>query len=113
VVYEEHDRYRNQPDRQVILMNADDIAMLGLHDGDCVTVTSAAGAMSDIRVAAYDISRGSAAMYYPEANHLVTTAVDRKSGTPAFKNVLVRVERAAPTFTRDSASKPSVSLNPS
>ncbi len=92
VVYEENDRYRNQPTRDVILMHPDDIAALGLRDGARVTVRSATGAMPDIRVAAYDIARGCAAMYYPEANVLVGTRVDPKSGTPAYKNVRVRVE---------------------
>ena len=91
VVYEEHDRYRNQPGRDVILMNAGDIARMGLAGGERVTVTSEAGAMHDIRVAPYDIAPGSAAMYYPEANALVTTRVDAKSGTPAYKNVRIRV----------------------
>ncbi|MBS1914173.1 MAG: FdhF/YdeP family oxidoreductase [Bacteroidetes bacterium] len=93
VVYEEHDRYRNQPGRDVIMMNPADIAVLGLQDGDRVTVRSETGAMPGIRVAAYDIARGSAAMYYPEANLLVGTRVDPKSGTPSYKNVRVRVER--------------------
>jgi len=51
--------------------------------------------MHDICIAPYDIARGSAAMYYPEANTLVHTRVDAKSGTPAYKNVRVRVEAKA------------------
>ncbi len=91
VVYEEHDRYRNQPSRDVILMHPDDIGRLGLRDGQRVAVASEAATMRGIRVAAYDIARGCAAMYYPEANALVTTSVDPKSGTPAYKNVRVRI----------------------
>jgi molybdopterin-dependent oxidoreductase alpha subunit len=94
VVYEEHDRYRNQPSRDVILMHHDDIAAFGLREGEQVTVRSDVGMMANIRVAAYDIARGSAAMYYPEANVLVHTRVDPKSGTPAYKNVRVRVVEA-------------------
>jgi hypothetical protein len=30
-------------------------------------------------------------MYYPEANALVSTAVDPRSKTPAFKSTIVRV----------------------
>lgn len=93
VIYEEHDRYRNQPTRDVIMMNGEDMRDLGLRDGDRVTVSSPAGRMENIRVAPYDIARGAAAMYYPEANVLVTTRVDRRSRTPAFKNVTVRVEK--------------------
>jgi anaerobic selenocysteine-containing dehydrogenase len=91
VVYEEHDRYRKQKSREVILMNAGDIAELGLHEGDRVAVVSETGRMENIRVAAYDISRRCAAMYYPESNALVPSRVDPKSGTPGFKNVRIRV----------------------
>lgn len=92
VVYEEHDRYRNQSSRDVIMMNRADIAALGLRHGSRVTIRSEAGAMPNIRVAEYDIARGSAAMYYPEANILVGTRVDPKSGTPGYKNVRVKIE---------------------
>jgi molybdopterin-dependent oxidoreductase alpha subunit len=92
VVYEEHDRYRNQSARDVILMNADDIAAYGLVDGGRVTVRSSAGVMRSIRVAPFEIARGCAAMYYPEANALVETRVDPKSGTPAYKNVRITIE---------------------
>jgi predicted molibdopterin-dependent oxidoreductase YjgC len=41
----------------------------------------------------YDkIKAGNVLMYYPEANVLVTRAVDPASRTPAFKNVAVTVE---------------------
>jgi molybdopterin-dependent oxidoreductase alpha subunit len=96
VVYEEHDRYRNQRSRDVILMNASDIAAMGLKDGALVTVRSAVGSMEKIRVAGFDIAPGCAAMYYPEANTLVATSVDPKSGTPAYKNVRVTLEPASP-----------------
>ncbi len=91
VVYEEHDRYRNQRSREVILMNAGDIEALGLSDGDRVTVCSETGEIRNVRVAAYNIARSCAAMYYPEANALVGSRVDAKSGTPAFKNVRIKV----------------------
>lgn len=108
VVYEEHDRYRNQSSRDVILMNAGDIAALGLRDGARVRVSSEAGVMEDIRVSAYDIAGGCAAMYYPEANALVSTRVDPKSGTPTYKNVRVRVDalRATPARADMAASIP-------
>ena len=91
VVYEEHDRYRNQQSRDVILMNAGDIRDRGLREGDRVSVRSEAGEMTDIRVASYDISRGCAAMYYPEANRLATTKVDPQSQTPAYKDVRITI----------------------
>lgn len=92
VVYEEHDRYRNQSSRDVIMMNPDDIRQLGLREGERVVVSSEVGRMENLRVSPYDIARGGAAMYYPEANVLVPTRVDGKSRTPGFKNVLVSVE---------------------
>jgi anaerobic selenocysteine-containing dehydrogenase len=95
VVYEEEDIYRGQERRNVILMNAADIRRLGLKPDQAVTVRSAVGAMHDIRVRPHDIAMGNAAMYFPEANVLVPTAIDPASKTPAFKSVLVKVEAAA------------------
>jgi anaerobic selenocysteine-containing dehydrogenase len=49
--------------------------------------------MPEIRVIPFDrIRAGNALMYYPEANVLVPRSLDPRSKTPAFKNVLVRVE---------------------
>ena len=93
VVYEEHDRYRNQSSRDVIMMNRQDIERRGLRDGDRVTVNSSAGTMEQIRVSAYDISPGCAAMYYPEANRLASTSIDPRSRTPAYKDVRITIDR--------------------
>jgi anaerobic selenocysteine-containing dehydrogenase len=41
---------------------------------------------------AFDLPRGSALAYYPEANVLCGTAVDPRSKTPAFKSVPVWIE---------------------
>lgn len=92
VVYEEEDIYRGQERRDVILMNADDIERLGLAANQAVTVRSCAGVMHDIRVRPFEITSGNAAMYFPEANVLVPTAVDPQSKTPAFKAVPITVE---------------------
>lgn len=97
VVYEEHDRYRNQSARDVILMSREDVERFGLADGQRVTVQSDVGKLKEIRVSVYDIVPGAAAMYYPEANVLVSTRVDPHSGTPAYKNVTVRVVAASAT----------------
>ncbi len=96
VVYEEEDIYRGQERRDVILMSQADIERLGLQIDQRVTVTSAAGAMSNILVRAIDIKPGNAAMYFPEANVLVPTTVDPASKTPAFKSVLVMVSPTVP-----------------
>jgi anaerobic selenocysteine-containing dehydrogenase len=91
VVYEEHDRYRNQRTRDVILLNPYDMNALGLNDGDRVAVSSETGVLRNVRVAAYNIARYCAAMYYPEANALVPSRVDVRSGTPGYKNVRIRI----------------------
>jgi anaerobic selenocysteine-containing dehydrogenase len=62
-----------------------------LSHGDRVAVISETGELQNIRVAAYDIALGCAAMYYPEANVLVRSRVDPKSGTPAFKHIHIKV----------------------
>src|SRR5262249_59101468 len=93
VVYEEEDIYRGQERRDVILMNANDISRLGLHIDERVTVRSSAGALHNILVRGFDIHAGNALMYYPEANVLVPATTDPASKTPAFKSVLVTIER--------------------
>jgi len=96
VVYEEYDLYRGQDRRDVVLVHPADIARLGLTAGQSVTITSEAGSMSGILVSAFEkIRPGNAAMYYPEANVLVPRRLDPLSRTPAFKNVLVRIEPAS------------------
>jgi molybdopterin-dependent oxidoreductase alpha subunit len=97
VVYEEEDIYRGQERRDVILMNRQDIARLGLHVDQRVTVRSAAGSLSNILVRAHDIRAGNALMYYPEANIVVPAAVDPTSKTPAFKSVRITIEAARPS----------------
>ncbi len=91
VVYEEHDLYRHQDRRDVILMHADDIADRGLIIDQRVSVSSACGTMRGQLVRAYDIRRGNAAMYFPEANILVPNDADTASRTPAYKNIPITV----------------------
>jgi molybdopterin-dependent oxidoreductase alpha subunit len=93
VVYEEQDLYRGQQSRDVIFMNQGDMSERGLKDGDRVSVKSETGEMANVRVAAYRIAPGCAAMYYPESNVLIRRRVDGKSGTPSFKNVPVTLRR--------------------
>ncbi len=93
VVYEEHDLYRGQERRDVILMNELDMQRFGLALNDRVTVSSATGEMHSILVRSYDIREGNACMYFPESNVLVPRAVDPKSATPSFKSVRIRVRR--------------------
>ena len=50
--------------------------------------------MANIRAKSFNnIKPGNAAMYYPEANALISREVDPQSKTPAFKSVVVRIER--------------------
>jgi anaerobic selenocysteine-containing dehydrogenase len=76
------------------MLNRDDMVMLGLAEGQRVTLRSATGAMPAV-VLPFDLPRGSALAYYPEANVLTSTEVDPRSRTPAFKSIPVRVEVAA------------------
>jgi molybdopterin-dependent oxidoreductase alpha subunit len=93
VVYEEEDLYRNQERRDIILMHPDDLKRIGLTHDQRVTVISETGRLENILARGYEeIRSGNALMYYPEANELVSRHVDPKSRTPAFKNVIVRIE---------------------
>jgi anaerobic selenocysteine-containing dehydrogenase len=94
VVYEDEDVYRNIDGRDVILLHPEDLARFALNDGDHVTVRGPAGAMYGIRATEFPaIKPGNAAMYYPEANQLISRTLDPKSKTPAFKCVVVSLEK--------------------
>ena len=92
VVYEEHDLYRGQERRDVILMNAGDVERLGLRVDQLVRVKSVTGEMRYQRVRVYDVRAGNALMYCPEANVLIPREIDPESRTPAFKHIVVSVE---------------------
>jgi anaerobic selenocysteine-containing dehydrogenase len=90
VVYEEYDLYRGVERRDVILIHPDDIVRLGLTGATAVTVTGPSGELRGVRLTPFeDIRSGNAAMYYPEANVLVSRHTDPASKTPAFKCVIV------------------------
>lgn len=94
VVYEEHDLYRGVEGRYVLLMHPDDLRRFGVVDGDKVKVTGPAGEMRQIRATEFKKLRpGNAAMYYPEANVLVSRDLDAKSKTPAFKGLVVTLKK--------------------
>jgi anaerobic selenocysteine-containing dehydrogenase len=85
-----------------MFLNEDDLAARGLEHGDLIDIEAAPepGAspmvVSGITAVAYEIPRGSAAAYYPEMNALVALAhYDRRSGTPSYKSIPVRIRRAA------------------
>lgn len=95
IIYEEHDSYRGTDTRWSVLMNAQDMADLGLVAGGQATITSAIGAMRSVKVFAFDVPRGNAMAYYPEANVLIGAEHDPRSKTPAFKSVAVAITSAA------------------
>jgi len=95
VVYEEHDLYRGQERRDVILMNPADMERLGLRPDQPVRLTSQTGEMRYQRVRAYDVRAGNALLYCPEANVLIPREIDPESRTPAFKHIVVAIEPEA------------------
>ncbi|HUY56913.1 MAG TPA: FdhF/YdeP family oxidoreductase [Candidatus Micrarchaeaceae archaeon] len=99
-IYSNEDRYRGIHDsRRVVLVNPEDLAELGLADGDHVDVFSewtddVERCLRDYRVVAYPTSRQCAAAYFPEANVLIPLeSVAEGSNTPTSKSVIIRLER--------------------
>ncbi len=99
-VYGHDDRYRGiRGGRRVVMIHPDDLARLGLADGDPVRLTSRhqgrIRTLEGFRAVAFDVPRGCAATYFPEANPLVfAERRDPRSRTPAFKSIPVRIEAA-------------------
>ena len=91
IIYEEHDSYRYKAPRDAVFLNRDDMSAAGIPEGGRITLASDRGRMSAVATA-FDLPRGSALAYYPEANVLCGTAVDPRSKTPAFKSVPVWIE---------------------
>ena len=106
-IYGPDDRYRGiTGGRRVVLLHPDDLAARGLAPGMPVDVTSHFGAerrtVRGFRALPYDVPRGCAAAYYPEANPLVPIAsVAERSGTPTYKSIVVTV---APSASGDTAA---------
>lgn len=94
IVYEDKDSYRNKAPRWSVLLNADDMAEMGIAEGDTIDIASERGTMKALKALSFDVPRGSALAYYPEANVLVGTEIDPRSKTPAFKSVPVWVASA-------------------
>ena len=92
IVYEDDDSYRAPTHRWSVMMNAQDIAEAGLRAGDRVNLHSAQGSMTGVEVFVHDLPRGDLMAYFPEANLLISTNVDQRSKTPAFKSTPVRIE---------------------
>src|SRR4029450_5384775 len=91
--------------RRVVFVSPDDIAQLGLVDGQHVDLVSEwhdgiERRATNFRVVTYPTARGCAAAYYPETNVLVpldsTAAI---SHTPTSKSVIVRLEATGKSGT--------------
>ncbi|WP_382303588.1 FdhF/YdeP family oxidoreductase [Herbiconiux sp. UC225_62] len=100
-IYSRNDRYRGiKKGRDVVFVNPDDLADLGLEDGQTVDVFSEWPGQPDrelrgFRVVSYPTARGCAAAYFPEANVLVPLdSTAEGSNTPVSKAVVVRLEPA-------------------
>jgi formate dehydrogenase major subunit len=101
-IYSHNDRYRGiKKGRHVVFVNPDDLAELGLADGQYVDIR---GVYEDgeervvrkFRAVAYPTARGCAAAYYPEANVLVPlNHTAEGSNTPVSKAVIIRLEPSA------------------
>jgi molybdopterin-dependent oxidoreductase alpha subunit len=98
-IYGLNDRYREVKGRRdVVFAHAEDLAARGLKDGDRIDLEAAFGddgqqrRLSGFTVVAHDLPRGCLAAYYPEANPLLPLSErDRRSGTPAYKSMPVRM----------------------
>lgn len=104
-IYGLDDRYRGiRGTRRVILMHPDDLAERGLTPGDEVDVTSYGPDGRErlaprFRAIAYDVPRGNAAAYFPEANVLVPiNSTARGSNTPSSKLIPITVAAATSPF---------------
>ena len=71
VVYEEEDIYRGQKQRNVILMNKNDMKKLNFDKDENVVIKNEVGRLDNILVKPFNIKEGAVLMYYPEVNLLI------------------------------------------
>jgi molybdopterin-dependent oxidoreductase alpha subunit len=101
-IFGHDDRYRGiTGDRRVVLLHRDDLAAAGLAEGQRVDLTShfrgETRCVRGFRTVAYDVPRGCAAAYFPEANPLVALdSVAAGSHTPTYKSIEISI---APSVT--------------
>ena len=97
VVYEEYDLYRGIETRDVVLIHPEDASQLELEHGVLARITGPGGTMDRIRVSIFPkIKKGNVAMYFPEANVLLSRVVDPLSRTPAFKGARISISASNP-----------------
>jgi molybdopterin-dependent oxidoreductase alpha subunit len=97
-VYGYDDRFRGiRGTRSVLLMHRNDLARLGLADGQVVAAATASNdgirrELKGLQVVTYDIPEGCVGTYYPEANVLIPLWHHaERSKVPAAKSVPVRI----------------------
>jgi anaerobic selenocysteine-containing dehydrogenase len=117
-IYGWDDRYRGITGRRdVIFLNAEDLAAQGLEHSQLVDVEAVQEVVGlpdtgrrvlrGLTAVAFDIARGAAAAYYPEANALIALEnYDPRSGTPSYKSVPVVIRASAAGQTPHSQQKP-------
>jgi len=96
-IYGLDDRYRGiHNGRRVVFLNAEDIRLNDLQDGQMVDLVShfedEERVARHFRIVKYSIPRRCAATYFPETNVLVPVrSVAEKSNTPASKSVVISI----------------------
>ncbi|AYM90525.1 CbbBc protein [Serratia sp. 3ACOL1] len=105
-IYGLDDRYRGvYGQREVLFIHPEDLADLGLQDGELVEIETLwndgiTRKVNGFKLVSYDIPRGNLAAYYPETNPLVPLAsFGDGTGTPTSKSVPVAIRRCAQTPT--------------
>jgi molybdopterin-dependent oxidoreductase alpha subunit len=101
-IYGMDDRYRGVYGlRRVVFINKDDLAMLGLKNGEYVDMVSVwddnvTRRAERFLLVEYDIPRGCLGAYFPETNGLVPLhSTADGAGTPTSKSIPVLLERSA------------------
>jgi molybdopterin-dependent oxidoreductase alpha subunit len=100
-IYGHDDRYRGiAGDRRVLLLSPRDLADAGLRAGERVDITShfegETRTLHGFLLIEYDVPRGCAAAYFPEANGLVAVgSIAAGSRTPTYKSVEVSLAPSA------------------
>lgn len=91
------DRYRQTHQRDVLFMHPDEMARIGLNEGERVMVTREDSSgnirtLGALVLTKMDIAAGSVATYYPECNDLIDLDSHApESRTPAYKSMTVSI----------------------
>ena len=98
-VYTNNDRYRGiRGSRRVLFMDPEDMRHSELQARDRVRISShyddgVSRSLEGFAVVPYKIPRGCVAAYYPETNPLIALGSHSGSKTPAYKSVIVSIEK--------------------